>query len=397
MLKSYKYRLYPSKSQITKLENIFSICRALYNNALEHKITEYKRNGRTVHNYEQSAGLPEIKKEFPWYKSVNASVLQNVLKRVDTAYQHFFKRAKDPTVKVGEKGFPKFKKRGQWKSISYVDKNTIHSPLNGILKIPSIGEMKIIYHRNIPNNSQIKTMAIIKEGNNWYVAFSVELNSSYTETNVNTDKAIGIDVGLIDFYYDSNGNSKKAPRLLRLAEKNIKRLHRKLAKCKKRSKAFYKVLKALQTAYSKVKYRRLDFLYKTAYELFTDNDLIVREDLQLKNLIRRPKPKQDEQGKFIPNNASAKSGLNKSFADASFGKFFTVLDEVSVKLGKLIVKVNPAYTSQDCSGCGNRVKKSLSTRTHICCECGLVLNRDHNASINILRLGLQSLGIISND
>ena len=394
MLKTYKYRLYPSNSQITKLENTFSICKALYNNALEHRIEEFERTGRTVNYYEQSVGLPEIKSLFPWYKSVNAVVLQNVLKRVDTAYQNFFRRVKDPKVKVTENGFPKFKKRGQWNSITYADKNKIHSPLNGMLNIPSIGEIKIIYHRNIPVDSIIKTMSIVKESNNWYVTFSVELNSSYPELNVSIDKAIGIDVGLIDFYYDSNGNSKTAPRLLRLAEKQIKRLHRKLAKTKKWSKEFYKVLKALQTAYSKVKYKRLDFLYKTAYDLFSDNDLVIREDLQLKNLMKRAKPKLSEDGKtFLPNNASAKSGLNKSFGDASFGKFFDVLDQVANKLGKLVVKVNPAYTSQDCSDCGNRIKKSLSTRTHQCNECGLVLNRDHNASINILRLGLQSLGI----
>lgn len=394
MLRTYKYRIYPNNSQISKLENDFSICRALYNNALEHRILEYSRNGRSVNYYEQSAGLPEIKKEFPWYKSVNAVVLQNVLKRVDIAFQNFFRRMKDPKVKTTEKGFPKFKKRGQWNSITYSDKNKIKYPTNFLI-VPSVGEIKIILHRNIPVDSQIKTMTIIKEANNWYVTFSVELNnSSQTELNVNTDKALGIDVGLIDYYYDSNGNSKKAPRLLRLAEKNLKRLQRKLAKCKKRSKDFYSVLKALKTAYSKVKYKRLDFLYKTAYELFSENDLIVREGLQLKNLTRRPKPKLSEDGKtFLPNNASAKAGMNKSFSDASFGKFFEVLDQVATKLGKMVVKVNSAYTSQDCSGCGNRIKKSLSTRTHVCYECGLVLNRDHNASLNILRIGLNSLGI----
>ena len=390
MLKTYKYRLYPTKSQISKLENTFSICRALYNYALEHRIGEYQRKGKTVSYYEQSASLPEIKKEFPWYKSVNAVVLQNVLKRLDTAYQNFFRRTKNNNIKSNEKGYPKFKKRGQWNSILYSDKNKIKYPTNKLI-VPSIGEIKIILHR--PINGTIKNMSIIKEANNWYVSFSVELNTITTELNVNTSKAVGIDVGLIDYYYDSNGNSLKAPRLLRIAEKNLKRLQRKLSKCKKQSKEFFDTLKALKTSYSKVKYKRLDFLYKTVYKLFSDNDLIVREDLNLKTLIKRAKPKLSDDGKtYLRNNANAKSGLNKSFCDASFGNFFNILDEVSIKLGKMIVKVNPAYTSQDCSGCGNRIKKSLSTRTHICNECSLTLNRDLNASINILRLGLQSLG-----
>lgn len=130
--------------------------------------------------------------------------------------------------------------------------------------------------------------------------------------------------------------------------------------------------------------------------MFSSNDLVVREDLKLTNLIKKPKPKLSEDGKtYLPNNASSKAGMNKSFSDASFGRFFSILDEVAIKLGKMVIKVNPSYTSQDCSDCGNRIKKSLSTRTHVCNECGLVLNRDHNASLNILRLGLQSLGINS--
>lgn len=227
MLKTYKYRLYPTKSQITKLENTFSICRALYNYALEHRISSYNR-GKSVNYYEQSASLPEIKKDFPWYKSVNAVVLQNVLKRLDTAYQNFFRRMKNDKVKSTEKGFPKFKKRGQWNSILYSDKNKIKYPTDKLI-VPSIGDVKIILHR--PINGVIKNMSIIKEANNWYVSFSVELsNNATTELNVDTSKVVGIDVGLIDYYYDSNGNSLKAPRLLRLAEKNIKRLQRKLKK-----------------------------------------------------------------------------------------------------------------------------------------------------------------------
>lgn len=237
-------------------------------------------------------------------------------------------------------------------------------------------------------------MSIIKEANKWFVTFSVELSGLYQELNVNTDKAIGIDVGLIDFYYDSNRINKKAPRLLRLAEKNLKWLQRKLSSCIERSMEYYKVLKALQKSYFRVKTKRLDFLYQTAYELFKENDVIVREDLQLKNLTKRPKTKQDENGKFLHNNACAKSGLNKSFNDASFGRFFDILEQVASKLGKLIIKVAPHFTSQDCSNCGNRVKKSLSTRTHNCKECWLILNRDLNASINIKRLGLQSLGVM---
>lgn len=171
----------------------------------------------------------------------------------------------------------------------------------------------------------------------------------------------------------------------------------KVSEFKKINEVFVSKLDSLVKKFpDKVKYKRLDFLYKTAYGLFSSNDLVVREDLKLTNLIKKPKPKLSEDGKtYLPNNASSKAGMNKSFSDASFGRFFSILDEVAIKLGKMVIKVNPSYTSQDCSDCGNRIKKSLSTRTHVCNECGLVLNRDHNASLNILRLGLQSLGINS--
>jgi putative transposase len=287
MLKSYKYRIYPTKSQITKIENTFSICRALYNNALEHRLTEFKRTGRAINYYEQANSLPEIKSMFPWYKSVYSTVLQDVLKRLEKSYQSFFRRMKDSKIKSSEKGYPKFKKKGQWNSITYANGKDIKYPeavaeyfepepigkyselkakscrsmaiegcRNNVVSVPKIGDIKIVLHRNIPANGMIKTMSIIKEANKWFVTFSVELNNSYPEPepkaknlgeyyelNVNELKSIGIDVGLIDFYYDSNGVNKKAPRLLRLSEKNLKRLQRKLSTCIKRSKEYYKVLK----------------------------------------------------------------------------------------------------------------------------------------------------------
>lgn len=394
MIKTYKYRIYPTKSQETKLENTFSICKALYNYGLEHRMNLYNQHKKVVNYFEQQNSLPEIKQLFPWYKSVYSTVLQDVLKRLDNSFQNFYRRMKDPKVKSSEKGYPKFKKKGQWNSITYGNGKDIKYPTNEII-VPKIGNIKIIFHRNIPIDGIIKKMSIVKEASKWFVTFSVELSCFYPELNVNPEKALGIDVGLIDFYYDSDGNSKKAPRLLRLAEKNLKRLQRKLSNYKKRTKEYYSVLKSLQKSFFRVKQKRLDFLYKTSYELFANHDLIIREDLQLKNLVKRPKPKIDEDGNFLPNNASSKAGLNKSFYDASFGKFFQILDQVASKLGKLVISVSPHYTSQDCSQCGNRVKKSLSTRTHNCIECGLVMNRDLNASINIKRLGIQSLGINS--
>jgi putative transposase len=390
MLKAFKYRIYPTKSQLGKLENTFSICRTLYNNALEHRKLSYQRNGRFVSYEEQQNGLPEIKEAFPWFKSVYSLVLQDALHRVDKAFKNFYRRYQDAHVK--EKGFPRFKGRGQYTSITY---SQYKKYPGNLIKVPKIGEVKIIYHINIPADGNIKTLTISKEADKWFACFSVEVEDLVnlsTESKTETSKAVGIDMGLIDFFYTSDNENVSAPRLLRLAENNLKRLQRKLSSLKKNSKEYLRVLKALKKAHFRVKEKRKGFIMEKASQLVKDYDVIAHEKLSIKNLVRRPKPKTDETGKFIPNGASTRAGLNKSINDAGWGLFFDTLQWLSKKAGKVVVAVNPAYTSQQCSNCGNMVKKSLSTRTHLC-ECGFVANRDHNAAINILRLGLQSLGV----
>ena len=266
----------------------------------------------------------------------------------------------------------------------------------------------------VTERSLLKQWTISKESDKWFVCFSVEVETALQqEPKPATIKSVGIDVGLIDFIYTSDNENVSAPRLLRLAENNLKRLQRKLSNLKKGSIEYLKVLKALKKAHFRVKSKRLGFIMEKASEFVKNYDVIVHEKLNIKNLVRRPKPKMSEEsivmgeGKeidnsslgttysspvtYLPNGASAKAGLNKSINDAGWGLFFNALDWLAKKAGKIVIAVNPQHTSQECSSCGNLVKKSLSTRTHLC-ECGFIANRDYNASINILRLGLQSLG-----
>jgi len=380
--KSFKYRIYPTKAQVTNLENQFSMCRHLYNWNLAERIEVYEKEGETISYNQQQNKLPELKKERPWYKSVHSQVLQDVLKRLDKAYQNFFRR-----VKRGETpGFPKFKKRGQWDSITY---SQYSKRPNDKIVVPKIGTIKLVYHRELPEDAKIKTMTIIKEAGKWFACFSVEL-PFIVEPKQDLLDPIGIDLGLIDFLYASDGSHVPVPKHLRKKEKQLQRLQRRLLKAKKRSKQYYKILKALQKCHYRVKCQRNDFLHKTANKLLTKSDTIVHEDLKISNMIRRPKAKQDDDGKFLPNGASAKAGLNKSIADAGWGRFLDILKYKSSQLGKNLVAVPPHYTSQKCSSCGEIVKKSLSTRTH-CCSCGFVANRDLNAALNILRIGLNTL------
>lgn len=167
-------------------------------------------------------------------------------------------------------------------------------------------------------------------------------------------------------------------------------MQRRFSSTEKRSPKWYKLLTSIQKCHYRIKCQRNDFLHKTANNLLNRANVIVHEKLNIKNMSRRPKPKKDEDGKYIPNGASWKAGMNKSISDVGWYQFLSMLKYKAIEQGKQVVDVNPRFTSQTCSACGEIVKKSLSVRTHRC-SCGFVANRDYNASLNILAIGLDSL------
>jgi putative transposase len=195
----------------------------------------------------------------------------------------------------------------------------------------------------------------------------------------------------MDLYYASDASHVEAPRHFRAAQANLKKLQRRFSKTKTRTPRWYRLLRALGKAHAKVRRQRQHFLHDEAHKLLDRTDVVVCEDLKIANLTRRPKPRQDGSGAYIPNGAKAKSGLNKSILDAGWGMFVQMLRYKAEERGKQVIAMPPHYTSQRCSACGEIVKKSLSHRTHRC-DCGFVAHRDHNAARNILRLGLESLG-----
>lgn len=384
--KSFKYRIYPTKYQITNIENQFSMCRYLYNWSLKERIETYEKKQKSISYYDQANNLPDLKKEKPWFKGVYGQVLQQVLKRLDLAFQAFFRRIKEGDIP----GFPKFKKKGEWDSILYPQYS--ERPEDNKIAVSKIGEIKIKYHREIPENAKIKTLAITKEGFKWFACFSVEYPFECEHKCGNT--IYGIDLGLIDFYYGSDGESISVPKFFRKSERKLQIAQRKLSKTEKRTPKYRKHLRIVQRIHYKIKCQRRDFLHKAANYLLTKADNIVIEKLNIQGMSHRPKPKQDDNGSYLKNGAARKVGLNKSISDVGWYSFFLMLKYKAEVLGKKILEVAPHYTSQECSGCGNIVQKSLSTRTHKCTECGLQLNRDHNAAINIKRLATQSLELI---
>jgi len=379
--KTFKYRLYPNKEMTSKLYWTLDRCRELYNAGLSERRDSYKYTGKGVTCYEQINDLPEIKEMRQEYKDIASHVLQDVLKRLDKAMQHFFRR-----VKQGEKaGYPRFQSMDRYDSFTYPDLAGWKLEGNQ-LHLSKIGIIKVVLHRAI--QGKVKTVTVKREGEEWYVCFSCD--GVAAEKLPVCYENVGIDLGVSHLATLSNGVMIEHPRYYRRAKKKLEQVHQAVSRGKKGSHRRTKAKKQLSKAYRKVRNQRRDFLHKESRKLVHQYQVIVFEDIKARNLTRKPKPKQDETGKYLPNGAAAKSGLNKSILDASWGMFVAMCSCKAEEAGRTLLKVDPKYTSQICSQCGTVRKKDLSERWHSC-ECGCELDRDVNAALNILARGKQTL------
>ena len=374
---AFKYRLYPNKEQERTLFWTLTRCRELYNAAMSERRDSYKYTGKGVTYYQQKRDLPVIKAEIRQeYNDIHSQVLQDVLTRLDKAFQNFFRR-----VANGEKpGYPRFQGRNRYNSFTYTQGGyTLHEKH---VTFSKIGRLRCKFHRKL--EGVIKTATIKYEAGQWYVVFSCEVEI-FTKLPY-TDDAIGIDLGLLHFATLSTGDTIENPRHLRKAQADLARKSRHLARCKRGSHRREKARKQVAKAHRKIRNQRRDFLHKQSRQLVNTYETIVFEDLQIANLSKAPEPKQDEAtGAYLPNGASAKAGLNKSILDAGWGTFMMYCAYKAAWAGCTVVKVDPYKTSQICSHCGHEgPHKDLSQRTHICEACGIVLDRDHNAALNIL-------------
>ncbi|MDQ2905833.1 MAG: transposase [Chloroflexota bacterium] len=307
-----------------------------------------------------------LAREFPFAARLNSQARQAAADRAWSAISRFYENCKQH--KPGKKGYPRFQhdnrsveyKRTGWKlepdgrHITFTDGCGI-----GCLRLVGNKGQRI---EEFPVK-QIKRVRLIRRADGYYVQFAVQTDRHLE--HVSTGNHVGIDLGLKEFLTDSDGNTIANPRHLRKAEKRLKKLHRRLSRKQKESQNRKKARKVLAKAYLKVQRQREDFARKTASALISSHDLIAYENLKIRNLVKNRK-------------------LAKSISDASWGRFLSWVNYYGVLHGIVVIAVEPAFTSQDCSACGTRVKKSLSIRTHICPKCGLVLDRDHNAALNIL-------------
>jgi putative transposase len=385
--KTYKEKLRPTPAQERALESVLWHCRTLYNTALEQRITAWQRCHVCLTRYQQEAELKSIRAAFPEYAAIHSHVLQDVLARLDKTYQAFFRRLAN-----GEQpGFPRFQGRDRWHSSTYKEYGNGARLENGALVLSTIGRMAVRWSR--PIQGSIKTVTISREADGWYVCCSCA--EVPTQPLARTGRETGIDVGLKVFLTTADGNDVANPRHYRTAERALKKAQQRVSRRTKGSHRRRKAVKVLAKRHQHVRRQRQDFQHKTALALVRAYDTISVEAIQPANLSHRPAPKQDENGTggYAHNGASRKAGLNKSIQDAGWRQFLSILACKSACAGKRVEAVNPAYTSQDCSGCGKRVRKSLSVRTHVCPSCGLILDRDENAARNIVWRGQRLRGL----
>ncbi|GFE70162.1 RNA-guided endonuclease TnpB family protein [Chroococcus sp. FPU101] len=337
---------------------------------IRNKCLRHWMDTQGVNKYDLSAYCKVLAHEFKFANELNSQARQASAEKAWSSISRFFDNCKKKIL--GKKGYPQFKKFSR--SVEYkttgwklLDPKTINfSDQKNIGTLSLKGTWDLGYF----NESDIKRVRLVKRADGYYCQFVL---SCEIKKDINpSGKCIGLDVGLTSFYTDHEGNKVDNPKFLRKSEKRLKRLQRKLSKKKKGSSNRKKARQRLAKAHLKVSRQRKDFAVKLARCVVHSNDVIAYEDLRIKSLVK--------------NHC-----LAKSINDAAWYQFREWVEYFGVKFGKITIAVPPQYTSQNCSNCGDLVKKTLSTRTHVC-KCGCVLDRDENAAINILKKGISTVG-----
>ncbi|QQK77693.1 IS200/IS605 family element transposase accessory protein TnpB [Salicibibacter cibarius] len=379
---NYKYEMFPNKDQMETMNCWLSICRQQYNSALLDKQRFYQKNKTGLSRHELQKQQTKDKQTFPLLKTMPSQPLQEVFFRLEEAYKNFFE---------GRARYPKIKKHKDYQSLTFtqfgVEKRKVKNKKTGKvnvrdvryaaslgennhLLISKLGSIYVNFHRSI--EGKVKQVTIKRQGHRWFAIFSVERHVN--ETVDFPVQSTGVDVGIHKFAVLSDGSNVENPRFLLKTEKKLKRAQKKLSRMKQGSNNWKKQRLKVQQLHIKVANQRRDFLHKRSYHLSKTYKFVFVEDLKIRNMVKN-------------------RHLAKSIYDAGWGAFCRKLEYKCKNNGGELVRIKPHYTSQDCSSCGKRVKKALSVRTHVCKSCGTVLDRDHNAAINIEKVGLDLYGL----
>jgi putative transposase len=360
---TYRYRLLPLKSQHRVLERLCESQRALYNAALEERIDCYRKTGKTPTYIDQCKALTQCRRELPDMGELPANLQRWTLKRLDEAFQGFFRRLKARSAKAG---FPRFRGKGRWDAFGFAEFSGIRFNGKRLRFAGMPGGLKVHLHRPLPDQADIRSCVFRRDGRGWHVCLAITVEVAEKRA-VRT--AVGVDLGLKVFAHCSDNVVIPNPRIAQRAEKELRRRQRALSRCKRGSNRRRKVRSQVERLHRKLADARNTWLHQQSAALVKRADLIAVEDLKVSNMVRHPT-------------------LARSISDASWSRFVSMLSYKAEKAGGYLIRVDPRNTSQKCSGCGELVLKSLAVRTHSCASCGLVIDRDHNASLNILRAGI---------
>ncbi len=420
MKTTYQYKCYPHTNQKIQLNQWLRICRYWYNRQLGDRFDWWEMNRTSVNScplitsiapvrerpnyYSQKQQLPAIKKDLVQvfhsgelldFSRVDSTVLQDVSKRVDKAFERFI---------VGDSngnksGRSRFKSEASFRTMTFATANDSWIKLlrkNWLyLRLPKLGIIKVRMHRPIPDGFVVKQVSVTKKADGWFIQLILEdvtVPTISPDAIVPTwDNSLGLDAVLHEDVYLATSDGEKLPSLkpLRHNQAKLTQISTKRNKSKRGSKARRKLAKKEGRQHQKIARSRQDFHYKTAHQLVrTGKKVFFHEDLNLKGLTKRNQVKQSDDGTYLPNGQSAKSGLNKSWSDGAFGNFFKTLDYIASIAGAVVISKNPAYTSMVLAYRNEIVFTDCSIRDYWDELNALMVNRDINAAINLKRLGL---------
>ena len=420
MKTTYQYQFYPDIKQKLTLNHWLRICRYWYNRQLGDRFDWWEMNRTTVNAcplivsisaprekpnyYSQKQQLPLIKNdlvkvfhsgELLDFKQVDSTILQDVSKRVEKAFERFI--AGD--TKGGRSGKPRFKTEADYRTMTFSTANSDWIKLvrkNWMyVRLPKLGVVKVRMHRSIPEGFTIKQASVTRKVDGWFIQLMLEDASvpefTFDKVNPTWDNSVGLDAVLHEDVYLATSSGEKLPSLkpLRKNQAKLDRISRKRNKRKRGKAARRKLAKKEAKQHQKIARSRQDFHYKTAYKLVRSGaKFYFHENLNLKGLTKRNKVKQDDEGTYLPNGQSAKSGLNKSWLDAAFGQFFKTLEYIAEKAGSVVVSQKPAYTSMLLCYRNEIVFADCNIREYWDEQHSLMVDRDINAAINLKKLGL---------
>jgi len=383
-IRTYVFRLRPTRAQHAALETVLTDQRRLYNAALEERIGAWRNGKVSIGFNDQTKSLTRIRGFDESYGGVPYNISKWTLKRLDDAMKAFFRR-----VRSGQKpGFPRFRSAARWASFGFHQKDGLRLKGNRLLFSGGITDgIRVKMHRRLPDGAIVKSAIFTKEVGIWRAALSCEVPvSAANDGGTTIGTTIGIDVGVAHLATDSNGRHYVNIRAGGDRARRVRRAQRALARCRRASRGRGKVLARLKREQRSLRNARNTHLHDVSSAIARSASTIFVEDLRLRNMTRSARGSVAEPGV----NVRQKAGLNRALADAAPGRLIQMIAYKAESAGGMMIRVDPRNTSTTCSSCGKMNAAQLS-RTRYRCSCSLDLHRDHNAAINIRERGIIAL------